>query len=89
MEQVCQLRNFTLWQEHWGLNSANFKTCLDSDKSKAEVAKDLADAGTAGADGTPTFFIGKSDASGTIEGTRLVGAQPYSAFQAVIDQQLK
>lgn len=72
-----------------GLNSANFKTCLDSDKSKAEVAKDLADAGTAGADGTPTFFIGKSDASGTIEGTRLVGAQPYSAFQAVIDQQLK
>lgn len=72
-----------------GLNADNFKTCLDTEKYKDEVAKDLADAGTAGADGTPTFFIGKSDPSGTIEATRLVGAQPYSAFQAVIDQQLK
>lgn len=72
-----------------GLNATNFKTCLDSEKYKDEVAKDLADAGAAGADGTPTFFIGKSDPSGTIEGTRLVGAQPYNAFSTVIDGLLK
>jgi protein-disulfide isomerase len=72
-----------------GLNAGNFKTCLDSDKYKAEVAKDLADAGAIGADGTPAFFIGKSDASGTIEGTRLVGAQPYTAFSTIIDGLLK
>lgn len=70
------------------LNSGNFKTCLDSEKYKAEVQKDLADAEKAGASGTPTFFIGKS--TGTeIEGTKLVGAQPYSAFKTIIDQQLK
>ncbi len=72
-----------------GLNAGNFKTCLDSDKYKSEVSKDLADAGAAGADGTPTFFIGKSDPSGTIEGTRLVGAQPYTAFSTIIDGLLK
>jgi protein-disulfide isomerase len=72
-----------------GMNAANFKTCLDSDKYKDEVKKDLADAGTAGADGTPTFFVGKSDPSGTIEGTRLVGAQPYTAFSTIIDGLLK
>ena len=72
-----------------GLNTSNFKTCLDAEKYKDEVQKDLADAGVAGADGTPTFFIGKSDPSGTIEGTRLVGAQPYNAFSTVIDGLLK
>lgn len=72
-----------------GLNAGSFKTCLDSDKYKEEVTKDLADAGTVGADGTPTFFIGKSDDSGTIEGSRLVGAQPYTAFSTIIDGLLK
>lgn len=72
-----------------GLNEANFKSCLDSEKSKAEVAKDLADAGNAGATGTPSFVIGKSTDSGEIEGQLLVGAQPYAAFKTIIDQQLK
>lgn len=72
-----------------GLNAGNFKTCLDSEKYKDEVAKDLADAATVGASGTPSFFIGKSTQDGTIEGTIVVGAQPYSAFQAIIDQQLQ
>ena len=71
-----------------GLNETNFKACLDGEKYKDEVAKDLADASNYGASGTPTFFIGKS--TGTeIEGTKLVGAQPYSAFKTIIDQQLK
>ncbi len=72
-----------------GLDGAALQTCLDSDKYKAEVDKDLADAGSIGASGTPTFFIGKSSAGGVITGTKIVGAQPYSAFQAEIDKQLK
>lgn len=70
------------------LNPGNFKTCLDSEKYKDEVSKDLADASKYGATGTPTFFIGKSTGS-EIEGTMLVGAQPYSAFKTIIDQLLK
>ena len=71
-----------------GLNGATLQSCLDSEKYKAEVDKDLADAGSVGASGTPTFFIGKSSADGIITGTKIVGAQPYSAFQAEIDKQL-
>ncbi len=72
-----------------GLNGDQLKTCIDSGKHKAEVDKDLADASAVNANGTPTFFIGKSDPSGTITGSRLVGAQPFSAFKTVINQLAK
>src|SRR3990167_5472637 len=68
-----------------GLNASNFKTCLDTEKYKDEVSKDLSDASNVGADGTPTFFIGKSEAGNKITGTKLMGAQPYSAFKTIID----
>ncbi len=71
-----------------GLSETNFKTCLDSDKYKDEVAKDLADAGAAGATGTPSFVIGASSDSGEIEGQLLVGAQPFAAFKTIIDEKL-
>ncbi len=71
-----------------GLNTANFESCLNSDKYKAEVQKDLDDARKYGASGTPTFFIGKSTGN-EIDGTKLVGAQPYAAFKTIIDELLK
>ncbi len=70
------------------LNEANFKSCLDSEKYKDEVTKDIADGSKFGVSGTPGFFIGKS-ADKEISGTPLVGAQPYAAFKTIIDQQLK
>lgn len=72
-----------------GLNGSTLQSCLDSEKYKAEVDKDLADAGKYGASGTPSFFIGKSDSSGKFSGTILVGAQPFAAFKTIIDEQLK
>lgn len=72
-----------------GLDGTALQTCIDNETYKAEVDKDLADAATYGATGTPSFFIGKSDPSGTFTGTKLVGAQPMSAFKTIIDQQLK
>lgn len=72
-----------------GLNVSKFQQCLDSGEFKSEVEKDLADAGKAGASGTPTFFIGKSTSNGEIDGIKVVGAQPYSAFKTIIDELLK
>lgn len=72
-----------------GLDGAALQSCLDSEKYKAEVDKDLADATKYGATGTPTFFIGKSSSDGVITGTKIVGAQPLSVFQAEIDKQLQ
>lgn len=71
-----------------GLNQANFKSCVDSEKYKEEVSKDLADAGIIGATGTPSFVVGKSTGE-EIEGKLIVGAQPYAAFQVEIDSLLQ
>lgn len=72
-----------------GLNVGDFQQCLDTGKYKTEVDKDIADAQKAGASGTPTWFIGKTTTDGIIEGTKIVGAQPYNVFKTIIDQQLK
>ncbi len=67
-----------------GLNTQQFNQCLDSQKYAQEVQKDFQDGATAGVQGTPTFFIGSPQKGWT----PLVGAQPYSAFKAAIDQAL-
>ena len=72
-----------------GLNTENLKSCVEAEKYKDEVTKDIADGSAAGVSGTPGFLIGKSSPDGKITGTPLVGAQPYSAFKTIIDQQLK
>ena len=72
-----------------GLNADNLASCADSNKYKDKVAKDIADGSAAGVNGTPSFFVGKSDSSGTITGQIIVGAQPYPAFQSAIDPLLK
>jgi protein-disulfide isomerase len=63
-----------------GIDTTQFKSCLDSTKYNDQVNKDYAEGQTAGVSGTPTFYV---------NGTQLVGAQPYSAFQSAIDAALK
>lgn len=68
------------WAKGIGLNTAKFNECLDSGKYKDEVAKDTENGVAAGVSGTPTIFI---------NGQRIVGAQPFAAFKAVIEQELE
>lgn len=72
-----------------GLNVSQFQQCLDSGKYKDYVDKDITYAEKVGANGTPTWFVGKSTADGNIDGQIIVGAQPFSAFQPTIDNLLK
>ena len=67
------------------LQSGTFDSCIKSQDAADEVNKDSLDAARYGATGTPTFFIG-NEKDGF---TKLVGAQPYTAFQAALDAQLK
>lgn len=62
-----------------GISGNNFSDCLKNEKYKAAVEEDLAMAQELGVSGTPGFFI---------NGKLLIGAQPFSAFQQVIDEQL-
>ena len=68
------------WAAGIGLDTAKFNACLDSGKYKTEVAKDIADGTAAGVSGTTTTFV---------NGRSLVGAQPFSAFKTLIDEELK
>ncbi len=61
------------------LNTEQFSSCLNSGKYTKKVAEDLAAGQKAGVNGTPTTFV---------NGQSLVGAQPFSAFKTLIDQEL-
>ncbi|MFB6158514.1 MAG: DsbA family protein [Candidatus Nanohalobium sp.] len=67
------------WAEEIGLNMSQYNQCMESDKYKSEVQQDRREGKTLGVSGTPTFFI---------NGKKLVGAQPYSRFETVIEQEL-
>jgi protein-disulfide isomerase len=62
------------------LDAAAFDQCLDSGKHTAAVDKDTQEGLGLGLTGTPSFFI---------NGRQLVGAQPLTAFQKIIDAELK
>jgi protein-disulfide isomerase len=74
--------------ETLALDAKGFQSCLDSHKYKADVQKDASDAATLQISGTPTFVVAKSSKD-KLDGLRLVGAQPFPAFQSVIDGLLK
>jgi len=64
------------WAKELGYN---IDSCLDSEKYKSEVQKDLADGTSYGVQGTPAFFV---------NGQLLSGAQPFNAFKQAIDAEL-
>jgi protein-disulfide isomerase len=61
-----------------------FRACVESEKYKNAVQTDVMEAMKIGANGTPTFVIGKSTPNG-VDGELVVGAEPYAMF----DQKLK
>jgi protein-disulfide isomerase len=70
------------------LDMSTFRTCLDLDKHKSEIQKDLADAAALNAGGTPTFVLGRTSGD-KLTGLLLVGIQPYPTFDSAIQQALR
>jgi protein-disulfide isomerase len=70
------------------LNTATFQQCLEKETHAPSIKRDLADAAAAGIEGTPTFVLGRRLPNGTIEGVRIVGAQPIAVFDAKISELL-
>lgn len=63
-----------------GLNQLDFTNCLQEGKFTQQIKDDMALGQKVGVSGTPSFFV---------NGQMLVGAQPYSAFEALIKQELE
>lgn len=77
---AASLEQLTSYASQIGLDSSEFKKCIDSGKFKDAVQKDEDEATRLGIGGTPAFFI---------NGQLLSGAQPESEFVRVIDEELK
>jgi protein-disulfide isomerase len=78
-QETLSVANEKAWARQLGVDGAKFDKCLDDGKYKSAVQEDEAYGQQLGVSGTPTFFI---------NGRELVGAQPYSAFQKIIDEEL-
>lgn len=61
------------------LDTAKFNSCLDSDKYTDAIEADIAAGRLAGVQGTPSTFI---------NGIQVSGAQPWTNFQQLIEQEL-
>jgi protein-disulfide isomerase len=75
-----------------GLNMTAFQTCLDSGKYVEKIRKDTQDTAKLGANGTPVFFIGTTEAGEPMKVklmNALVGSQPLPKYQAFIDSLLQ
>jgi predicted DsbA family dithiol-disulfide isomerase len=70
------------------LDQTSFQSCFTSDKYKADVQKDAAEAATLQISGTPPFVLAKT-AKDKLDGLRIVGAQPYATFESAIQDILK
>jgi protein-disulfide isomerase len=66
------------------INVTNFRGCIESGKYKNAILKDSQTAEKIGANGTPSFVLGKSTPEG-VDGELIIGAMPYDLF----DQKLK
>ncbi len=78
-QDALELSSLKQYAADLGLDTAQFDACLDSGAMAEEVAKDLADGQQYGVTGTPAFFV---------NGIKLTGAQPFGAFQELIEEEL-
>ena len=62
------------------LDTGAFGQCFDSGKFRATVERDLREGSEMGVNSTPAFFI---------NGRFLSGAQPFEAFRAIIEEEIK
>lgn len=66
----------------------DFRSCVASDRYKADIQKDSTEAATLQIRVTPSFVLAKT-AKDRLDGVKIVGALPYAQFQSAIDQMLK
>ncbi len=77
-EQAAEI--FAGYAKEMGLDEADFTECLNSGKYESLIASQLQEGLSLGVQGTPAFFV---------NGNPISGAQPFSVFQQMIDDELE
>lgn len=85
LDSNAVIATFSQYATDIGLEQQQFDSCLETGKYLEEVQGDLSDGRAYDVTGTPGFFIG-NDQIGFV---KLSGAQPFDAFQRIIDAQLE
>jgi protein-disulfide isomerase len=62
-----------------GIDMARWTECFDGRKTADQVKAAMQEGSSFGVTGTPAFFV---------NGRQLIGAQPFEAFKAIIDDEL-
>ncbi len=70
------------------MDATALRACVDSGKYKEPVQRDVLEAMKVGANGTPTFVVGKSVGDG-VDGELMVGAMPFQMFDAKLKELAK
>ena len=80
-QQTLDDQHFEQWARELGLNVDKWKNDMAQNRARydQQIQADQAEAAKYGARGTPAFFI---------NGRPLSGAQPFDAFQKVIDEEI-
>lgn len=80
----------SLYAQDVGLDLASFDKCVDSDEYAGKIKESMINGEKLGVDGTPTFFLGVTDASGQriMFLQRMEGAIPYPKLKEAIDKLL-
>jgi len=71
--------------EGLSLDKPRFNNCLNNSEIDKQIDQDILLGQKLGVKGTPKFFIGRIDGEQLVDLVPLSGAQPYSAFQRVIE----
>jgi protein-disulfide isomerase len=82
-----KLENLLTYATDLKLDVEKFRACVELDKYRAEVDRQLAEGQAIGVSATPSFVLRRSGTD-KVDGTRLVGAMPYSVFDGKIKELL-
>jgi predicted DsbA family dithiol-disulfide isomerase len=63
-----------------GIDRDVFRSCVESEKFKPDIEKDIAEAQRLGINATPAFILGKTTAGG-VDGELILGAIPYTILE--------
>jgi protein-disulfide isomerase len=82
--EKLELGNLLAYASDLKMDVGKFRTCVETEKYKNAVQTDAMEAMKIGANGTPTFVVGKSTPEG-VDGDVMIGAMPFGMF----DEKLK
>jgi predicted DsbA family dithiol-disulfide isomerase len=82
-----KLENLLTYATDLKLDVDKFRACVESDRYRGEIDRQLAEGQAIGVSATPSFVLGRSGTD-KVDGIRLVGAMPYSVFDGKIKELL-